>query len=471
MIRGGVDGLMRVAMLAAVVVIMASGLGAAAAGRSVQSGGAGEPVSSFALGVYWPWERTDGIARNAGLGRWEFARRTCALLARSGVNTIWLVNIGASDVKALARIAGPMHIKLVPTLNEIEPRGLGLDANRPDFASRAIEHYRTTIPRVVDAMGAERADILAWGLCDEPGGPYLELMEPMRRIFAEADPDRPVITVSTWGSTPDMIAKTRLFTFCTDLYPFFSAGNPNGPNTPGASRNFLTTNTERMVQEAGKDGRIGWLMPQCYNEIWGPYEWDSSGALVALPGSFVHWRTPTPAEIRWQIWEGVRLGVKGIVFFCLLGPADSDSAAKPVSDPALRSLIVRVPTTVGAPALLDRFGRPTPQMVEAASIFRELRPHLALLRRLTPVSAGGLAVDGAVSTGYFRDPKTGGRYVVIVNPDFEREAAAALTAARGTTVVTSVLAGRRLRLEKTSPALRIRLKLPPGGGALLRVEA
>lgn len=45
-------------------------------------------VGSFPLGVYWPWERTDGLAKRNGLEKWAFVERcldslkkTCGTMA------------------------------------------------------------------------------------------------------------------------------------------------------------------------------------------------------------------------------------------------------------------------------------------------------------------------------------------------------------------------------------------------------
>ena len=131
----------------------------------------------------------------------------------------------------------------MPCLSEIDPnscRGAtGLDPAAKDFTVKVREHYARRIPEIVWDIGEDRAGVLAWALCDEPTGVILDLMDPMRVIFAKADPDRPTLAVSAWPQTPDLIAKTRLTTFCVDLYPFFGPNDPNGPHTPGCVQKLL----------------------------------------------------------------------------------------------------------------------------------------------------------------------------------------------------------------------------------------
>ncbi|MEI6339014.1 MAG: hypothetical protein WCQ57_10590, partial [Verrucomicrobiota bacterium] len=336
------------------------------------------PVRDFPLGVYWPWERTPASARSAGMDTWAFAKQTCELLKENGVDSIWLVNIGVGDLKPLLKITRPLGLNLIPCLSEIEPRnlcgGMGLDPAAADFQAKALEYYALKIPGIVQAVGGDRAGVLAWALCDEPTGVFFDLMEPMRKIFARADPDRPALAVTTWGQTPNLIANTRFTIFCTDLYPFFGPNNPSGPHTPAASRNYYSDKIQRMVNDAGKDGRTGWVMPMCFSDIWGPREMAQDGMETALPGAFVHWRTPTLAEMRWQIWEGLRLGVKGEFFFSLLGETEGNPKAEPPKDPQLQPILTKEATPVGYSALLDRRGHPTPQFTEMSILFRKLAP-------------------------------------------------------------------------------------------------
>lgn len=435
------------------------------------------PVQDFPLGVYWPWERTGLIAKNAGMDQWAFTKKTSELLKEKGVDSIWLVNIGEEDLKSLLKITRPLGLKLVPCLSEIEaknfPSTTGQDPAAKDFKAKALEYYARRIPEIVRNIGEDRAGVLAWVLSDEPTGVFLDLMDPMREIFAESDPDHATLAVSMWMQTPELIVKTRLTTFCTDLYPFFGPNDPNGPHTPDASRFFYSSHVKRMVEDAGKDRRVGWVMPQCFADIWGPTEMTPDGAVNALPGAYIHWRTPALAEMRWQIWEGLRLGVKGVFFFVLLGVGKDDPKAKPPEDAYLRPILVKEKTRVGYDALLDRRGDPTPQGDEMFMLFRKLAPHKALLGKLTPSSTSWVVAEGGARFGSFVDSGTGERYAIAVNPDFSATQVVTLTATVGTRGLVDVLTGKSLELTppgRPGGNIGTKILLEAGDGMLLKLD-
>ena len=437
---------------------------------------AARPVNQFVLGVYWAWERTEGIAAGAGLDKWAFVERTCKMLGESAVNSVWLVNISVPDLKRLLGMSIPAGLQLLPTLGEIAPQncrgtmGFGPDAD--DFHARALAYYKSTVPRIVREIGDDRQGILAWIMCDEPRGPYLDLMEPLRPILAEADTERPAMAVSMWGTTPDIIDKTRITTFCMDLYPFFAEGNPNGPHTPVASRGYYTVNIQRMVEKAGADGRVGWVMGQCYNEIWGPWQMQEDGVSVALPGSFVNWRSPSPAEMRWQIWEPLRLGAKGTVFFILLGNAGGKPSATALEPTKMTPNIVTEKRAIGFEALLDFRGRPTPQFREMARLYIAFARHARLLRDLTPTSTHWLAAAAGDDVANFTAGTSDDVYAVTVNRDFTQARKIVLTAAMGVREVRDMLTGDTIPLTPlgwSGGNSSLTVDLPAGGGTLLKV--
>ena len=432
------------------------------------------PVGDLPLGVYWPWECTESVAKNAGMDRWAFTGKTCALLKDNGVDSIWVVNISAQDLKLLLKITRPLGLKLVPCLSEIEPKNcrgtMGLDPAAKDFKARALEYYARRIPEIAREMGNDRDGVLAWVLCDEPTEVFLDLMEPMRELFAKTDPDRPALAVTMWPQTPDLIRETRLTTFCVDLYAFFGPNSPNGPNTPATSRDFYSNNLQQMVKNAGRDDRVGWVVPMCFCDIWGPWEMRPDGFETALPGAYVHWRTPTDAEMRWQIWEGLRLGAKGVFFYVLFGDTQGDPHAKPSDEPTIQAVLVKKATPVGYSSLLDARGNPTPQLSEMSSLFRKLAPHKALLRRLAPSGTPWITAEGGAQVGSLIDSSTSDRYAIVVNPDFDATRTVTLCIAAGTQDLMDMLTGKSLTLKKAGDSLTAEIGLKAGDGVLLKIR-
>lgn len=438
---------------------------------------ANEPVKDFPLGVYWPWERTGGVAKNAGMEQWQFVKNTCRMLKDNGTDTIWIVNIGVDDVRQFLKISRPMGLKILPCLVEVEIRNHPETAKVvPDDAAsmqQALDYYQKTIPQIVQSIGEDKDGILAWVLGDEPSGNTLSLLDPMRKIFAEADPGRPVTTVTIWPVTPQVIEKTKLTTFCLDIYPFFGQNCPNGPHTTDASTSYYTVNIQRMVDAAGKDGRVGWAMPQCFNEIWGPWELKPDGSAIALPGSYINWRTPTEGEVRWQTWEALRCGAKGVIFFVLLSPDKGDPTAPAITDPTYKDVIAKKPVVDGPNALLDFKGRLTPQFKAMSKIFKQLSPQKDLIRRLMPSSVEWLMADSNAKVANFTDPLTNELYAVVVNTDITSKQRVAVIASPEVKEVIDVLSDRKIDLTNMGWAggnRRAMVVLKPGDGAFIRVK-
>lgn len=463
------------------IVLTSAGCAVADPASTAATPPASRPVQSFPLGVYWGWEQNTEGARQAGLEKWAFVKKTCELLPKNGIDTVWLVNIELADLKKLLKITRPLGLKVLPGLAEIEPRNLvrfGFTQADPQYQEKALAFYKGYVPEVVREVGEDRDGILAWVIIDEPDEKMLPLVEPVRQLFAEADLDRPATLVSTWNATPSVIANTRLSTFCIDVYPFFGPLAPSGPHTPEASQNYYSSNVLKTVAAAGQDGRTSWVMGQSYAEVHGPWKRDKDGNVVAAPGSFINWRMPTPAEMRWQMWEGLRAGVKGIIFFPLfIGyQGDLPVAAAP-TDPIFERALVKEPTPVGQLALLDNKGGLTPQFKTMSSTFRALVPHKALLRRLMPSSSQWLSAGKSAQIGNFVDPETKSEYAVVVNPD--------LVAAQTVSVIVSpkpgvlkpvvmdVLRKTPVKLEGMGWAggnFRITISLQAGEGVLLKLN-
>lgn len=439
------------------------------------------PVTGFPTGVYWGWEQNAEGARVAGLEKWAFVRKTCELLPKHGIDTFWVVNIELADLKQLLKITRPLGLKVLPGLAEIEPRNLvrfNLTPKDPDFVPKALDFYKTFIPQMVKEVGEDREGILAWIVIDEPDEQMLKLVEPVRQLFAQADPNRPATLVSTWSVTPDVIAQTRLQTFCIDVYPFFGPKAPSGPHTTEASQNYFSSNVFKTVAAAGKDDRIAWAMPQSYAEIQGPWKRGADGVPVAAPGSFINWRMPTPGEMRWQIWESLRAGVKGVIFFPLFisYQADLPVPAAP-TDPIFKPALVDKPTRVEELGLLNNQHKPTRQFLAISETFRAVAPHKELLRRLKPSQSAWLSAGKGAQVSTFTDPASNEEYAVVVNPDMaaDQTVTAVVAAKPGVLnpVVIDVLKEKTVKIESMGWAggnHRISVSLRAGEGALLKLK-
>jgi len=67
---------------------------------SLQGADSPRLVGSFPLGVYWPWERTDDLAKRNALEKWPFIERCLDDLKAHGFDAVWAVNLGIPDLPA-----------------------------------------------------------------------------------------------------------------------------------------------------------------------------------------------------------------------------------------------------------------------------------------------------------------------------------------------------------------------------------
>ena len=240
---------------------------------------AAEPTSltgSFPLGVYWPWERTPGLAKRNGLEKWAFVERCLDNLKAQGFDAVWAVNLGIDDLPGLAERMAARGMKLVPALGELH-YNIAWRRNNWTYLEKESK-------RALAAAGASPS-ILAWALCDEPRRDLVGEMETFRQKFIEWGATQQAVVVTMWPDSPVYAEKANFGVVCTDIYPFFSAGNPNGPNTPQASRSWYRRQAQNTVQAAQKAGRMPWIMPQCFIEIWGPWKYNEHLDAVLLPGA------------------------------------------------------------------------------------------------------------------------------------------------------------------------------------------
>ena len=207
-------------------------------------------------------------------------------------------------------------------------------------------------------------------------------METFRRKFVEWGAKQPAVVVTMWPDSPVYAEQAGFGAVCTDVYPFFSAGNPNGPNTPAGSRSWYRRHAGITAGAAQKAGRTPWIMPQCFVEIWGPWKYDERLDAVMLPGAILHWRQPSVGEARWQVWSAIGAGVRGFFWYVYLPPPADQPEAKPYVGPAFPpALAVKEATPAHGPGgLLRPDGSATPEYLAVAEAFAAVKPLLPLLR-------------------------------------------------------------------------------------------
>jgi hypothetical protein len=423
----------------------------------------------FPLGVYWPGEFTFRDQQIPKL-RWQAIDQTLELLAAHHVNAIWLTHVDAKEGAEFARHAAKRGIYLVASLGELSSENPGVRKSAPD----------TLVQRVLAAWGDAPAPI-AWGLGDEPRAEYMHELANLAAAWKHAG--QPTTTVVMPGDAPAAATQLAVSALCTDIYPYFSAGNPNGPDTHAASTGFLLDAGGRVRRwTQTQPGMRYWLMGAIFQEPWGPRELDAQGNLVYLPGGGPHFRMPTPAEVRWESWGALATGAKGLFHFSLFFNPRADPTAKPLG-PDL-PFGVKERTNSGAPGgMLYMDGRPTPQFTAMGECFARLAKITPVFATLQPTNefvafhAKGWPNVGDVVQPFIAPDGT--YYLLVVNGNLAADADVPVNVAGEVETVTDVISGHAIPLISTArhsfepigkPFRQARVKLAPGDGTLLRLQ-
>jgi hypothetical protein len=420
---------------------------------------ADNPPDWVPLGVYLAWERTYTCGVWNKTDRWQDLAKRLDAAAANAVDTIWVVNLGDEDLPRLITECERRNLKLVAGMSSVE-------AKIADRWADNSPYYDSIIPKLVKLAGHSKT-LIGWVLSDEPDEKILGRVEHLRLKFRQADPDRFCLVVSMWPQTPAVPKQTKLPVVCVDLYPFMGPNDPNGPSTAGASQGFYRGKAEEMITAIGDRKIAPWIMGQCFTEIWGPHTYDEHGHQIALPGSYLHWRCPTAAEMRWQVWEMLRVGGKGMFIF-LLNPEEPNPAAAKLPPPEVpwKNVLVKTATDAGPSALTRPDGTPHPQLVELGSVYKLIAPHKPLIQRWKRVDTKFMEAKAPGQVQGFVDPATGARYAVVVNDDLQGPQSMQLNVGAGITKVIDIIKGTPIPLGDLG---KIRLSLPAGSGTILEI--
>ena len=369
-------------------------------------------ADSFPLGVYWPWERVGGLAEQSGMDKWQYVDACLDDMKAHHVDSVWVVNLSIADLPELTARVGARQMTIVPAL-------AALHYNVP-WRRGNWEYLQAQAKQAIEAVGDSSA-VLAWALCDEPRKTFVGEMEVYRRKFASWGAGQPGIVVTMWHDTPTYAQQTDFPVVCPDIYPFFARGNPNGPNSPGASRSWYRRHAATAAKLAYDNGQTSWIMPQAYSEVWGPWRYDETGDVVIVPGGILHWRPPTVGEMRWQVWSALAAGVRGFYWFCYAPhPADRAKAEPYEGKTFPPELAVKEDTPLGfSGALIRPDGTATTQYEAAAEAFGVLRPLIPRLVGAVPADTPLGEVEAPGWLGTLSTP--GGQLGVLVNDDTDNE--------------------------------------------------
>lgn len=419
---------------------------------------AAEPANPFPLGVYWPWERLCGHAERLKVDKWQLVDQRLADMQAHHVDTVWVVNLNITDLGPLAERCAARKMKLIPALGELH---YSIEWRRNNW-----EYLEKESKRALAAAGDSPA-VLAWALCDEPRKDIVAEMEQFRQKFAAWGAKQPGIAVTMWPDTPTYARETGFPFVCTDIYPFFSDKNPNGPNPAPVSRAWYRRQAQMTVTAARENGRIPWVMPQMFADVWGPWKYDARGDMVILPGGVLHWRAPTVGETRWQVWSAIGLGAQGVLFYVHESPVTDNADEKPYTGTtfpeSMKATAEQALQMAGG--LIHPDGSATAPYDAMGQAYAEVRKLQRVLNGAAPLDIWPLQVT---APGWVGVLKNGERMLyVVVNDDTDQPRELKLTGSDK--ALRDLRTGKRLPLK--AGAITVRLQagdgtvLAPAGGS------
>ena len=417
------------------------------------------------LGVYLSWERIGANAKVAGIDPWTDLQMRLDALRLAHVNLLWITNMSEKDLPRLLDECSKRDIRVLPSMGSIEAK--------VDWRwAKGSTYYDTRVPQVV-ALAKDNPTLAGWVLSDEPKVEIFPRLQQLHRRFRHADPQRFCTAVTMWPQTPAIARDLDLPVVCVDLYPFFGPNDPNGPHTDAASKSFFRRNAAAMMDAIGTRDKIGWVMGMCFSDIWGPRRYNAEGHLIGLPGSYLHWRAPTLAEMRWQVWETFRAGAKGFVCYTLApeAPNPKTETLAP-ADVTWKNVLAKKPTDLGPNALTNPDGGMTPQLAELGRVYARLAPQLDLLRHWRRSGRALLEVETPGMGQLFHDPRTGRIYAIVLNDDLRRQHSVAIRVGEKVTGVRDLLSGNPLSLTRdfAGGSATGTLDLAAGDGTILILE-
>ncbi|MCK5023969.1 MAG: hypothetical protein KAS04_07370, partial [Candidatus Aenigmarchaeota archaeon] len=330
-----------------------------------------------ALGVYLSWEIPERLAKANNVSLEKCLQNLLKLCKKRHVNTLWVTNINYKYLPFMQKLCKDVDIKLMVC---------SVDGKYPGYFNNNAAPIKRHIDQMVKSANGDDT-LVGWVLSDEPKRKTFKNLKIYHELLKKKDPYRFTATVGMWPDAHFVPGETPIQAVAVDLYPFFGPNDPNGPHTDRTSKKFFTRNIMKLVAACEGTSTIPWVMGQCFVEIWGPYEYNEQGQLIALPGSYLHWRSPTVAEMRWQIFESFRLGARGTFIFQLCPVMKYSYSPKIGKNFKWKSALLKERTNAGYAALSTPKGKTTPQFDELGRVYKSLSPLLPIIKRWKKLSA------------------------------------------------------------------------------------
>ena len=448
----------------------------------------------FPTGVFWGWERTKGNAELAGMELWAFVDKEIGDFKKQGCNTFWFVNIyPGEDMKKLLKLGEKHNVKMLVNTSAVPLFNSGMKsiANSEDLAAKTIAE-----------IGDSKA-LLAYVLKDEPLPCSLGQINYLYKLMKRMDSygrDSVVVTMNRQSQT--YAEESVLPIASMDIYYFghkktkYIPATTMIPAPEDRSQYWFRVCVDALNVAAERHNKHFWMMPQAFHDIWGRHWFDrKKKSFIVYPDCFLNWRMPTEAEMRWQIWEALRLGSKGVIFYVshpavpLTFPpeevsendktgkflvAEMDKASAKAKSWKTQGMTTEKFELEDADALTWPGGEPTKQMLVMGEEFRMLRKNARLLlTRRTAEFPVFFSYDNKIRLASFDIlDRPGRRLGIAVNDNLNETGKSEILVPANTLKVTDLTTEKELPLksEANSAFKSCSLELKAGGGTLLLAE-
>lgn len=344
-----------------------------------------------------------------------------------------------------------------------------------------------------DALKNHKANA-GYVICEEDDQATVTQMDYYRGLFERFDPARPGIFIPCGVAVVHYAYRSGFPILGSESYVWGGPGHQACPKTPESSRDYYINMVSGLGDLSRKSGKPAWMMTQSFAGCDGKYWDDPQGNYIMEAGSQWSTRMPTPGETRFQIWDAVRAGCKGVVFFVLMphwpnwqpDSQDLSEVEKKFGesmDKSLASLkgrtdvpLLKERTNTGEPAtLLKRDGSATRQSLAMAEAFAAIEKLESLIVSWKPAGFPAAFADPSAGINTFESPdRPGRRFVTVVNYDVASKKSLPLLFAPNVTGVTDLQSGANVPLS-SPPAEPFGLQsgavsLEAGDGTILELS-
>lgn len=432
---------------------------------------------AFPTGVFWAWERTEPNAKYAKMELWDFVEKNMQVMKENNYDTCWIIHSNAAQQPKILELAQKYGLRVLfnTDMQNFFYQGGSLDdmEQQADSTVARIGHYDS---------------LMGYILKDEPGLWDLAATNHMYKVMKKADPMRDSISVVMNAQSIGYIRDSKLPVVCSDVYYFGSDNSTQLPHPQSVSMSEFTNAIGIYNTLAARYSKNHWFMGQMFGDVWGRNYFNGQ-KVVVYPGSYLHWRMPTEAESRWQIWESLRLGSKGLFFYVFHPGIPLEVPPEKASTKFEKYLVSRMDryakmaASWGNQKLTDKKieldqqggmlllgGKPSKQMLATSAVNKIIRSNEKLLveRRKADFPVFFSDDSRTVAETFVSND----RYIgVVVNNDLDKKRIVNVLLPLNVKKVRDIGSGKELKISPANDNFqKIAIILEAGGGALLEAE-